>query len=475
MDIAIYNTTLLTMQGKGLGIIPNATIGIEDGLIICLGKAKTVDHGKTDQIIDGRNHITMPGFINSHIHSGITLLRGAAQDVPELEWMNKAIGPFIKHLAKDDLIAGSRLGVMEGLSSGTTTFAEYTDNVRDLVEKVYLPWGVRVVAIETINEVSRDRSKLKPTDLYTFDQDKGIAAFKRNKQLFHTFTGNPLVSVMFGPQALDMISLELLKEIQTECQERMSKVHMHIAQGERERLQIQGRFGKDQTTVKVLKSHDLLDSNLIAAHIHDTTPEERELLVDHKVGMVGCPSSISMIDGIVPPVGHYRSLGGRASLGTDQAPGPGHHNMIRELRTISLLTKVMSQDPTTIPAWEALQLGSVGGSKNLGLDKKVGSLEVGKQADIITIDLKKVNLTPEIHKPFYNFIPNLVYSMNGNEVDNVIINGEFIIRDYKFDKIDVEAIINDVNQRATKIFTAAEDDWIQADSKLVDFHRRGYI
>ncbi len=475
MDITIYNTTLLTMQGKGLGVIPNATIGIEEGLVKYLGRAKTIDYKKADQIIDGSHHITMPGFINSHIHSGITLLRGAAQDVPEIEWMNKAIGPFVKHLTKEDLIAGSKLGVLEGVSSGTTTFAEYTTNVKDLVEEVYFPWGIRVVAIETINEVNRDRSRLKPTDLYEFDQDKGIAAFKRNKQLFQTFKGNPLVSVMFGPQALDMISLELLKEIQAECHERLSKFHMHVAQGGRERLQIQGRFGKDKTTVKVLKSHDLLDSHLIAVHIHDTTSQERELLVNNDVGMVGCPSSISMIDGIVPPVSHYRSLGGIASLGTDQAPGPGNHNMIRELRTISLLTKVLIQDPTAIPAWEALQLVSVLGSHNLGLEKKVGTLEVGKQADIITIDLKKVNLTPEIYKPFYNFIPNLVYSMNGNEVDNVIINGEMIIHNYKFEKIDTKSIIDDVNQRATRIFVDAEEDWIQADSQLVDFHRKGLI
>ncbi len=475
MDIAIYNTTLITMAGEGLGIILNATIGIEDGFIKYLGKTDSINHKNADQIIDGTNHITMPGFINSHIHSGMTLLRGAAQDVPEIEWMNKSIGPFVKHMNKNDFIAGSKLGVLEGLSSGTTTFAEYTNNVKDIVDSVYVPWGVRVVAIETINEVSRDRSKLKSTDLYEFDRDKGNNAFKRAKKIFHTYKNKPLVSSMFGPQALDMISIELLKEIQVECHARSSKIHMHVAQGGRERLQIQGRFGKDMSTIQVLNSHDLLDSNLIAAHIHDTTPQERELLVEKEVGMVGCPSSISMIDGIVPPIAHYRSLGGIAGIGTDQAPGPGHHNMIRELRIISLLSKVIKQDPTNLPAWEALKLGTILGSQILDLDRKIGTLEIGKQADIITISLKKVNMSPIVFKPFYNFIPNLVYSMTGNEVDNVLINGEVIMKDNEFQDIDREAIVSEANQRACRIFEDAEHDWIQADSKLVEFHKKGFL
>ncbi|MHA1945663.1 MAG: amidohydrolase family protein [Candidatus Hodarchaeales archaeon] len=475
MDIAIYNTTLITMQGEGLGVILNATIGIQDGLITYLGKTDTINYKSADHIIDGTNHITMPGFINSHIHSGMTLLRGAAQDVPEIEWMNKSIGPFVKHMNKDDLIVGSKLGVLEGLRSGTTTFAEYANNVKDIVNSVYIPWGIRVVAIETINEVSRDRSRLKSTDLYEFDPDKGYVAFKRAKQIFRAYKDNSLVSSMFGPQALDMISIKLLKDIQKECRAKSSKIQMHVAQGERERLQIKGRFGKDMSTVKVLSTHDLLDSNLVAVHIHDTIPQERKLLVEKGVGMVGCPSSISMIDGIVPPIAHFRSLGGIAGLGTDQAPGPGHHNMVRELRTISLLSKVIKQDPTNLPAWEALKLGTVLGSHILDLDKKIGTLEVGKQADIITINLKKVNMSPVVFKPFYNFIPNLVYSMTGNEVDNVLIKGKFILKDSEFQGIDTEAIIIEVNRRASRVFDDAEDDWIQADSKIVEFHKKGFL
>jgi 5-methylthioadenosine/S-adenosylhomocysteine deaminase len=229
------------------------------------------------------------------------------------------------------------------------------------------------------------------------------------------------------------------------------------------------------STVKVLNTHGLLDSNLIAAHIHDTSSQERELLVNKGVHMVGCPSSISMIDGTVPPIAHYLSIGGVAAIGTDQAPGPGHHNMIREVRTISLLSKILNKNPTILPAWEALKLSTVNGSKVLGLESKIGTLEVGKQADLITIDLKKVNLTPTVYQPFYNFVPNLVYSIIGNEVDNVIINGKIIMRDYNFINLDEEKLIEEANKAAKRIFELAEEDWLLANSKLVESHRKGYL
>ncbi|MFX1515875.1 MAG: amidohydrolase family protein [Promethearchaeota archaeon] len=475
MDIAITNTWLMTSTGKGLGIIPNGNLGIDDGLISFIGESSDSNHKKADKIIDGTNHITMPGLINAHAHTGYTLLRGCAQDLPEIEWMNKGIGPLAKYLKKEDFILGSQLAVLEGLRSGTTTFAEYAGNVSSLVREVYLPFKVRVVAIETINEVSSDRIRLKPTDLYEFDESKGLAALKRANNLFQEFKDIELVSVMYGPQALDFCSLDLLTDIKQQAKDRECNIHMHVAQGERERLQIQGRFGADFTTVKILENIGLLEDNLVAAHIHDTTSDERSLMVEKGVKMVGCPTSIAAIDGIIPPIGHYIALGGTAGLGTDQAPGPGHYNMFQEMRMASILTKVNYTDPTALPPWKSLQLSTTGGAAVLGLINKIGSLEVGKQADIITIDLKKLNMTPIIEKPFRNLIPNLVYSSTGKEVDNVIVNGEIILNDNQFTNIDESTIIEEANKRAMTVFMEASDEWMKAGSKMVSYHQNGYL
>jgi 5-methylthioadenosine/S-adenosylhomocysteine deaminase len=466
----------MTCTGKGLGIMPNGGLGIEDGLISFVGKSRDLDYKKASWIIDGSHHITMPGLINAHAHTGLTLLRGCAQDLPEIEWMNKGLGPLTKYLKSEDFILGSKLAVLEGLRSGTTTFAEYAGSVSSLVKNVYLPLGARVVAIETINEVSSDRTRLKPTDLYEFDESKGSAALKRGNKLFQEYRDNELVSVMYGPQAVDFCSLELLLDIKQQAMDRGGcKIHMHVAQGKRERLQIKGRFGTNFTTVKILEDNGLLDNKLVAAHIHDTTVEDRSLMVQNGVNMVGCPTSIATIDGIVPPLGHYVKLGGTAAIGTDQAPGPGHYNMFQEMRMASILTKVKDADPTALPPWQSLQLSTTGGATALGLINKIGSLEVGKQADIITIDLKKLNMTPIIENPFRNLIPNLVYSSTGKEVDNVIVSGEIILSDSQFSNVDESAIIEEANKRARTVFMEASDEWTKAGSKMVSYHQNSYL
>lgn len=475
MDIAIINSWLITLEGKKLGIIKNGGVGIEDGKITFVGPMNEFDYASADKIVEASDHITMPGLVNTHFHSGLTLLRGGAQDMPEIEWMNKGVGPFTKHFEENDLIISSKLGVLEGLRTGTTTFAEYTSNVATLVRKVYKPLGVRVVATETIEEVSSERGHLKPTDLYEFDRSKGDAALRRAETLFRDFEDDDLVTCMYGPQALDMISLELLKRIRDRSREKSHRMHMHVAQGRRERLQIQGRYGKDASTVKVLNENDLLGDYVVAAHCHDTSPFERRVMANQAVKMASCQSAIGMIDGIVPPLAHYLQVGGIAGLGTDQAPGPSHHNMFREMRTASMFTKVTHQDPTQLPAWSALQLGTVGGAKVLGLEEEIGTLKKGKQADIITLDLHHLNMSPWVSQPFRNFIPNLVYATTGREVDNVLINGKQIIENNEWVDIDAQKVIAQANESARKVFGQGATAWRNAGSMLVDKTDEGWI
>jgi 5-methylthioadenosine/S-adenosylhomocysteine deaminase len=468
VDIAIINSTLLTFENKHLGIIDNGGLGITEDKITYVGPMKGFDYSQADNIIEGHGMITMPGLVNVHFHSGYTLLRGGAQDLPEIEWMNKGIGPLSTHVKETDGILGSKLGVLEGIQTGTTTFAEYTTNVKKIVEEVYQPLNVRVVATETINEISDKRSKLKPTDLYEFSKSKGEKGIKRANELFKEYQSSDLVSCMYGPQALDMVSLDLLSAIKEISKEKQSQIHMHIAQGGRERLQITGRYGSDSSTISVLNDNDYLDSGLIAAHIHDTTDNERELMVKKGVKMASCQSSIATIDGIVSPIHHYTSIGGTAGLGTDQAPGPGNHNMFREMRSASVFGKIQNKDPTVLPAWKVLEIATIGGAKVLGLENKIGSLKVGKQADVITVDLRRLNLTPWVFRPFHNFIPNLVHSSNGTEVHDVIINGKLIYQSNEFTSFDLFKLIDTANRHARRIFNDSEKDWRKAGSQMVN-------
>ncbi|WP_119816115.1 amidohydrolase family protein [Halalkaliarchaeum desulfuricum] len=492
MDTLIENALLVTMdpESRGatgeLGIVEDGAVGIADGQIEYVGPAADVDEAiarpRAGAVVDAEGDLACPGLVNAHAHTRHTIVRGAAQDLPEIEWMNRGLGPISAHATREDGVIGAKLGVLEALASGTTTVCEYARRVGELVEEVYEPFSVRCVATETINEVPDDRADLGPEELYPFDRGNGEAGLERAEALFDEYEDETasLVEPAYGPQALDMVSLRLLEEIERRADEHGRRIHIHVAQGEREAIQIRERYGEDgpnpipgageePTTVSVLDAADLLSDRLIAAHLHGATPDERARLADAGVSMVGCPSSIAAIDGIVPPIVEYREHGGTVGIGTDQAPGPGGHNAVRELRTAALLSKTDRGDPTAMPAWETLEVATVGGARALGIDDVVGTLTEGKRADVAVFDFESPWTAPTVDEPFHTAIPNLVYGGTGVEATDVFVDGRRLLRDGEvaIEGFDAGELIAEANRRAERIFSNAEEDWRDAGSKLV--------
>lgn len=474
MDLAIRHARLVTFREGRPNVVEEGTVGVRDGTIVYVGPDDGFEGG-AEREFDGSGHIVLPGLVDAHVHMGLTLLRGGAQDVPEIEWMNRALGPLARHMTDEDLITGAKLGVLEGMRSGVTTFGEYASDVGRLVEHVYEPWGVRVAATETINAISKDRDGLGPDDPYPFDYEKGKAMLDRANVLADSYEDSDLVTPMYGPQALDMVPMEILEAAFENAATRGLRVHVHVAQGRRERLQIQARYGADASTVEVLADHGFLNDSLVAVHCHDASPPERELLAQSGASYIGCPSSIAAIDGVTPPVEWFRERDVPVGLGTDQAPGPGGHDMLREVRTAALLSKTVHADPTALPAWHALGVATVGGASALGLDDQIGSLEVGKRADLVLVDASDLGLAPAVSRPFSTAIPNLAYSATSSAVDAVVIDGEFVIEDGEFVDIDQSAVVAEANERAARVFEAGEEDWRSADSSLVDRAAEGWL
>ncbi|MXV62602.1 amidohydrolase family protein [Natronorubrum sp. JWXQ-INN-674] len=474
MDLAITDTLALTMADDRLGILEDATVAIEGGKLAFVGPSSEFE-GDADRAIDGSDRVTMPGLVNVHAHTDLTLLRGGAQDVPEIEWMNRALGPLSEAMEHEDRVAGARLGVLEALRSGVTTVGEYATNVRGLVEAVYDPMGVRVVAAETINAVDDSAADLGPNEPYPLDDERGRAALERNEALFDAYADHEHVSCLYGPQALDMVPPGLLEEIRDRAAANDRGIHMHVAQGERERRQIEARYGAGETTVSVLEDHGLVSDRLLAAHLHDAAPAERERLADAGVRMAANPCSIAAIDGIVPPIVEYREHGGVAGIGTDQAPGPGGHDFLRELRTTALLSKTDREDPTAFPAWEALRVGTIEGARTLGIADRVGSLEVGKRADIAVLDLEHPSTAPTVSNPLRTAIPNLVYGANAGVVDTVVVDGDPVLENGEIVTAAEDDILEAATERATDVFDRTADAWRTADSTLVDAVDDGWL
>jgi 5-methylthioadenosine/S-adenosylhomocysteine deaminase len=472
MDLAIRNTRLVTMADGRPNPIADGAVGVDDGELVYVGPDGDFD-GDPAETVDGSDHVTVPGLVDAHVHTRHTLLRGGAQDVPEIQWMDRALGPLARHLDEADRVAGAKLGVLEALHSGVTTMGEYAGEVADLVEAVYRPWGVRVAATETINEVSDERDDVGPGEPYRFDREQGETALQRADALVERYADDPLVEPMYGPQALDMVSLDLLAETFDRAAAADATVHVHVAQGRRERLQIQARYGEDASTVSVLDDEGLLGDRLLAVHCHDAGEGERQRIADSGASYVGCPSSIAAIDGVTPPVEFFREAGAAVGLGTDQAPGPGSHDFRQELRTAAMLAKTDRGDPTALPAWEALGMGTLGGAEALGIDGRVGSLVEGKRADVAMFRVDDPGLAPVVDSPLATAVPNLVHG--AASADAVLVDGAFVLRDGALVAGDGDAVVATAQSRAADVFDRAEADWRAAGSDLVERVDEGWL
>ena len=471
----INNGFLLTMTGEGVGSIIDGAVAIEGQDIVAVGKTEKIakEYGSAEHIIDAHGKAVLPGFIDGHIHTGLSLARGLAQDVPEIEWMLKTMAPFTDNLTPDYSILGSRLGVLEAMKAGTTTFGEIGANMGPVADKVFIPSGVRANLANTINQIG-PASRPDPKKLYIFFKDIGERKFKEGVDLINQYdgAGEGRITGILSPHGADMMDKELLLAVKEKAKELGKLAHIHVAQGGREELQMKMRYGV--TTIKYLDSIGYLDNQLIAAHCHQTTDDEVALLAQRGVRYASCPASIGGIDGITPPLGLFIRSGGKyATIGSDQAPGNGHHNMLVEMKVAALLNKTRHRDPTVLPAWKTLRLATIEGAHTIGLGDKVGSLEPGKKADVILLDLKVPHMTPIIHNPMNNIAPNIIYSARGDEVTDVIINGDHIIENKVVRTMDETQVIEDAQRVAVEIANAAAKRFLDGNGWLARQAKKG--
>ncbi|RLI10106.1 amidohydrolase [Candidatus Bathyarchaeota archaeon] len=411
----------------------------------------------------------------AHIHTSLSLLRGEAQDVPEIEWMLKTMAPFARHIEPEHRLKGAALGVLEALRSGTTCFGEVGSDMAPLAERVFAPSGVRARLASTINEIGPG-SRPDPHKPYIFFPDIGERKLKQSIEFVERWDGaaDGRITCMLAPHAADMMSKELLLRVKEEAEERGLLMHMHVAQGGREAIQMRLRYGT--TTVRFLDEIGFLDDGLLAAHCHQASDEEVALLAARGVRYVSCPSSIGIIDGITPPLALYLASGGRsAALGSDQASGNNCHNMLMEMKVAALLNKTRHRNPTVLPAWKTLRIATIEGATAIGLGDQIGSLEPGKKADLIILNLKAPHMTPIISRPVKNIAPNIVYSARGDEVEAAIIDGKVVMKEGRVLTMDEEQVIAEAQRAAEIITSRAAEEFMAAGSLLTEAVKKGLL
>jgi 5-methylthioadenosine/S-adenosylhomocysteine deaminase len=439
VDTLVTNAHLFTMAGQGVGYVADGAVAVRDSRIVAAGPTPDLTaRYQANDLIDATNCAVLPGMVDAHMHTSLAIIRGVAQDVAH--WMQRALAPYAKHITPAASLAGSRLNVLEALKAGTTTMGDYGVPVAGWPE-VFVEFGVRARLTPRISYLPPGgMAGWKVGDLYPFDPEAGQAATDAAVAFCQAWHGaaSGQITVMLGPQGPDMIPREGLLQIKRVAERNGWMLHMHVSQGDREIEQMIKRYG--QRTPAFLEALGYLDEQLLAVHLTEATDEEAALIARSGARMALCSGSIGIIDGIVPPAAAFQGAGGLVALGSDQASGNNCNNIFNEMKLTALFNKIVARNPVAMPAWKVLRMATVEGAQAIGLGQETGSLEVGKQADLILVDLTAPNLSPVIGTPVRNIVPNLVYAGSGHEVKTVIVAGQVLVRDGQVLTVDEDAV-----------------------------------
>lgn len=466
-DWLVVHAHLFTMEGAGVGYAPDGAVAVQDGRIVGVGLTSELALAfEAEETLNASGCAVLPGLIDAHMHTPLAIVRGVAQDVSH--WMQQALAPFSRHITPEASLAGTRLNVVEALKAGTTTLVDYARPIPGWAE-VFERIGVRARLTPTINALPPGgMAGWTVGDLYPLDEAAGQAAVDAAVTFARDWHGaaDGRITVMLGPQAPDMLSREQLLQVKRIADREGWMIHMHVAQGDREIDQMLKRYG--QRTPAYLDQIGYLDEQLLAVHLTEATDEEAALIARRGARMALCSGSIGIIDGIVPPAHVFRSAGGLVALGSDQASGNNCNNVFNEMKLTALFNKIKFRDPTVMPAWEVLRMATIEGAQAIGLGNEVGSLVVGKQADLIVVDLGVPNLSPIIQAPVRNIVPNLVYAGSGHEVRDVMVAGRLLMRDRRMLTADEEAIRRDTQREGEAVARRVAADPVHKDLALLE-------
>lgn len=392
---------------------------IKDDLIAEI--ADEIDEGKAGKIIDAEGKILLPGLINTHTHLSMTLFRGLADDLSLDSWLNDHIWPMEANLNGDYCYIGALLGAVELIKSGTTTFSDmyfYMEDVARAVDDA----GIRAVLSYGMIDFG--------------DAERRENEIRENLELFKACNGmaDGRIKVFLGPHSPYTASEELLIKVRQLADEYNMGIHIHVSETQKEINDSMEERGI--RPFEYLEKIGLLGPDVVAAHCVWLSDEEIEIIKKHDVKVSHNPCSNMKLASGVAPVSKLMEKGVCVSIGTDGASSNNNLDLIEELKTASLLQKVSTLDPKVVSSDEAIQMATIMGAEALGLDSQIGSIEVGKKADLILIDTNAANMTPDSS----NITSNIVYSANGSNVDTTICNGKILMENKKLTVLDEDEI-----------------------------------
>lgn len=394
------------------------SIVLKNGAIAALLPRAQAGGISADSVVDLPGHVLLPGLVNCHGHAAMSLLRGYADDKPLMPWLQDHIWPAeAAHVSEEFVADGTELAIAEMLRAGTTTFSDmyfFPNICAATAQRLGLRCQITFPVFDFPTAWGQG------ADDYI---NKGLA-------LRDAYKHSELVSVCFGPHAPYTVSEDNLAKIATYAAELDAIVHIHLHETAGEVLAAVEATG--ERPLDTLHRLGLIGPRTQCVHMTDLGDGDIALLAETGAHVVHCPVSNMKLGSGGCRVRALAAAGVNVALGTDSAASNNGLNLFQEIRSAALLAKLSSLDATALPAAEALAMATINGARAMGLEDRIGSLEVGKQADLIAVDLSG----PEL-QPLYNPLSQLVYACNGSQVSHSWVGGEALLANREFQRIDL--------------------------------------
>ncbi|WP_405156557.1 amidohydrolase [Paenibacillus sp. FSL K6-0108] len=426
MSILIQQATILTMKDTDSPYTGDIRI-VGDRIT---EMAPHIQAQPGDDIMDGQHKLAMPGLINAHQHTPMSLLRAFSDDLKLMDWLDRKMLPAEARMTPEDIYWGAQLSIAEMIRSGTTAYADMYIHMNEIAEAV----------TETGIRASLTRGMV-------FVEDDGGRRLQEAVDLVQRWSGKAegRITTMYGPHSPYTCPVESLREVIAMAEQENVPIHIHLAETKEEVVKIRERYG--MTPTEYLEEAGMFEkAHVLLAHGVHLNRRDIARLKGMRGGVSHNPVSNLKLGCGIAPITEMTAQGINVGLGTDGAGSATTVDMFEEIKAATWLQKLDYGDPTRLSAKEVLRMATHGSAELLNIQHDVGVLEVGRKADLILIDLKKPHL-----QPVHELESLLAYSVNGADVDTTIVNGRVLMRGRQLLTIDEEELFRQVEVRAKRI------------------------
>jgi cytosine/adenosine deaminase-related metal-dependent hydrolase len=445
------NATVITMNPTR-DIITDGAVAVQGNRIVAVGKSDALQRQyHDDEMTDVRGKLIIPGLIDTHVHLAQALIRGCADDMALIQWLCDRVWVLQGNFTEDDGYVSARLCIAEMLKSGTTTFLESMLAHRygfNGIAQAVQESGIRACLAGIVMDIgtyATQASSMHPGMIE--DRETSLLGVLDMHSRWEG-AANERIHVWFGPRTPGGVTSELYREMSDFARQRNMGITMHLAEVEADKIYLNEKFGL--SPVYYAESVGLLGSKTVLVHMVWLNQDDIAKLAATGTHVSHNPSSNSKLASGVCKVPQMLASGVNVALGCDGGPSNNDYDMIREMKLAAIIHKAVTNDPLIVPAETVLEMATINGARALGLEHEIGSLEVGKKADLVVIDLNRLHTTPSL-----NPISTLVYAATGGEVDTVVVDGQIVVKQGQLLTMDEEEVMEQARLYANALYHRA--------------------